>query len=305
MSNKLLLLILALLVIFIIAYYSRREDSDEGYEMYNQSYIPFLESLKVKMFVDSANLDFVRETALSSLFHGFTTNPNLLLKENIKSYLTFAKQYLHIVPDRPVSFQVITDDLNEMYLQGKKLASLGPNVFVKIPVTNTKGISTAPVIKRLNDEGIKVNVTGVLHCNDLDGLKGSFSPKVENFISIWVGRMSDNGKDPIPTVKKCIDHIHSTFPNTHVIWASVRSVNDIFMANEIGCDIITITEDIIRKLPNLGKNYKQMSREFIHEFLHSAKTAQLSLDDNAFAGDGEYVANDSFNLNQYQPTTYI
>ena len=300
MGNKLLILILTIIIICIIYYFFiKKSNIFVEYELYNQSYIPFLESLNTKMFVDSANLDFVRETSLSSLFHGFTTNPNLLLKENIKSYFTFAKQYLHIVPDRPVSFQIITDNLNEMYNQGKKLASLGKNVFVKIPIITTRGQSCASVIKKLNDDGIKVNVTGVLHFDDLPELKNALSPNIDNFISIWVGRMSDNGKDPIPNVKKCIKYIRSNFPKVHIIWASVRSVNDIFIANDLGCDIITISEDIIRKLPNLGKHYKQMSREFVHEFLHSAKTIGLTLDDDSFINNKEYLSNDIFNLNNY------
>jgi len=301
MVNKLLILILAL-IIFLIMYFSSIKKSNlfEMYKLYNQSYIPFLESLNIKMFVDSANLNFVRETSLSSLFHGFTTNPNLLLKENIKSYFTFAKQYLHIVPDRPVSLQIITDDLNEMYNQGKKLASLGKNVFVKVPTITTKGESCASVIKKLNDDGIKVNVTGVLDCDYLPVLKNALSPNIDNFISIWVGRMSDNGKDPIPSVKKCIKYIRNHFPKVHIIWASVRSVNDIFIANDIGCDIITIGEDIIRKLPNLGKHHKQMSIEFINEFLHSAKTLGINLDDNSFSNNTEYLSNDIFNYSQEQ-----
>ena len=274
-----IIVIIIIAIIVIIFFNNKNLLYNDNVSFNNVSYIPSLKSLNVKIFVDSANLDFVSEVATDDLFHGFTTNPNLLHKEKIKNYTFYAKKFLNIITDRPVSFQVISDDMNEMYKQGRKLASLGKNVFVKVPIINSKGESCTPVIKKLVDNGIKVNITGVLTIQQIKSLHNVLSPNVQNFISIWAGRISETGIDHIPAVSQMINYIHSNMPETKVIWASVRSANDIFVANKIGCDIITVTPDIIKKLPHLGKSLNHMSSHIISEFLFSSRESRLSLDD--------------------------
>jgi len=278
--SSLIIIIVIIIVIVIILVYTNKNLKYNNQVSYNNvSYVPSLKSLKIKIFVDSANLDFISEVATDDLFHGFTTNPNLLHKEKIKNYTFYAKKYLNIITDRPVSFQVVSDDMNEMYKQAKKLSSLGKNVFVKVPILTSKGESCTPVIKKMMSNGIKVNVTGITTLEQVKSLKNILSPKVQNFISIWAGRISETGIDHVPVVSQMITYIHSNIPGTKVIWASVRSANDIIIANNIGCDIITITPDIIKKLPHLGKSLHHMSLHIIGEFLFSAKESQLSLDD--------------------------
>ena len=268
------------IIVGVIVFYANKNFTHSDQVSYNNaSYVPSLKSLNVKIFVDSANLDFVSEVATNELFHGFTTNPNLLHKEKIKNYTFYAKKFLNIITDRPVSFQVITDDMNEMHKQAKKLSSLGKNVFVKVPILTSKGESCTPAIKKMMNDGIKVNVTGITTLEQIKSLTNVLSPNVQNFISIWAGRIGETGIDHVPVVSQMIAYIHSNMPGTKVIWASVRSANDIIVANDIGCDIITITPDIIKKLPHLGKSLHHMSTKIIGEFLFSARESQLSLDD--------------------------
>jgi len=279
MKNNIILLFLVIIV--IILFFTNKNFIYSEHKSYNNvSYIPSLKSLKIKIFVDSANIEIISEIANNDLFHGFTTNPNLLYKEKIKNYTLYIKQFLNIINDRPVSFQVITDDLDEMYKQAKKISSFGKNVFVKIPIINSNGESCTPIIKKLVNDGIKVNVTGIVTIEQIKSLNGILSSNVESFISIWAGRINETGINHIPIVEQMVKYIHSNMRGTKIIWASVRSANDIFVANNIGCDIITIHSDIIKNLIHIGKSLNHMSLYINGEFISNAKKAQLSLDDD-------------------------
>jgi transaldolase len=203
---------------------------------------------------------------------GLTTNPTLMRKSGIKNYQKFALDVLKIVKKKPISFEVFSDDFKEMYRQAKIISSWGDNVFVKIPVTNTKGLSSYKLISKLSNEGIKLNVTAVLLQDQVNNIVKSLNIKTRSIISIFAGRIADTGRDPIPLVKKSV-LLTKKYKNIQILWASTRESLNIFQAQKINCDIITVTTDILSKVNIFGYDLKKYSLDTVKMFYNDAAKA--------------------------------
>ena len=206
----------------------------------------------------------------SAYISGLTTNPTLMRKAGIKNYIEFAKSALAIVQEKPISLEVFSDELYEMTTQGMKLSKLGENVYVKIPITNSNGISTSTVVRDLTCSGVKVNVTAVMQPSQIENILESFSNQISGFISIFAGRIADTGRDPLPFVKDSLQ-LMTGYPQLSLIWASPRELLNIFQADELGCHIITATSDILNKLQLLDYDLETYSLDTVKMFLNDAR----------------------------------
>src|ERR1041385_839615 len=200
-----------------------------------------MRELKVKLFADGAELKVIAELNKNPLIKGFTTNPTLMRKAGIADYKAFSLDVLKIAPDKPVSFEVFSDDFAEMEAQAHKIASWGANVFVKIPVSNTKAEFSGPLIKRLADAGIQLNITAIMTPAQVKQVLACLSPEVPSFVSVFAGRIADSGRDPVPIMAECVGLLKSD-PKAELIWASPRELLNIIQADSIGCHIITKAE---------------------------------------------------------------
>jgi transaldolase len=231
-----------------------------------------LAELKIKIFADGADKRGILDLYRNPLIQGFTTNPTLMRQAGISDYEAFARDILAEVPDRSFSLEVFSDDFEEMGRQARKLAALGPNVYVKIPITNTRGESCAPLVRQLTAENIKLNVTALLTldqvCAMVDALEGSPSA----YISVFAGRVADAGVDPVPLMTEALALMRSQ-PRLELIWASPREIFNLVQANRIGCHIITITHDLLKKLPSLGKDLTEFSLDTVKMFHRDALAA--------------------------------
>jgi transaldolase len=234
--------------------------------------IAHLGDLKVKIFADGADKGQMLKLAEKPFIAGLTTNPTLMRKAGISNYEEFAKDILLNITNKPISFEVFTDEISDMKVHGKKIASWGENVFVKIPVTNTRGESTHSVIKYLSDSGVKVNVTAVMTNEQVTNILDSLNPDVPSCISIFAGRIADTGIDPVPILRESLELMK---PNqkAELIWASPRELLNIIQADELGCHIITATSDILAKIPLIGKNLDLYSLETVCMFASDAHAA--------------------------------
>ncbi|RTL73034.1 MAG: transaldolase [Hyphomicrobiales bacterium] len=232
--------------------------------------------LKIKIFADGADLKGILEMAKLPYIKGFTTNPTLMRKAGISNYEAFARELLEEVTDYPVSFEVFADDFPTMIAQGLKIKSWGPNVNVKVPVTNTKGEFTGPVLRALVKEGAILNVTAIMTTQQVEEVASSLDPKVPAIVSVFAGRIADTGVDPIPHMAKCRD-ILAPLKKAELLWASPREVLNVFQANDIGCHIITCTNDMIAKLNLVGKNLTEYSRETVQMFYRDAAASAFSI----------------------------
>ncbi|MCF8033698.1 MAG: transaldolase [Desulfarculaceae bacterium] len=232
--------------------------------------------MKVKLFADGADTGGIKEMAANPMIAGFTTNPTLMRMAGVEDYKSFAKEVLGIVTDRPVSFEVLADDFDEMERQAREIASWGSNVNVKIPVTNTRGDFSGPLIERLTKDGVAVNVTAILTLDQVRGVAQCLTPETEAIISVFAGRIADTGRDPVPDMKEAVE-ILSPLPKAELLWASPRELLNIIQADEVGCHIITATNDILKKLALVGKDLGQYSQETVHMFWEDAKSAGYSL----------------------------
>lgn len=230
------------------------------------------ESLRVKVFGDGADLDGILKLYANPLIKGFTTNPTLMRKAGIDDYEGFARKLLVAVPDRPISLEVFADDFSEMLRQAGVIASWGPNVNVKIPVTNTKGQFTGPVIRELSANGVTVNVTAVMTLDQVRSICESLAPAAPAIISIFAGRIADTGRDPLPLMVDALK-IMASRPKAELIWASPRELLNVFQAHDIGCHIITVTNDILAKLSLVGKDLDKYSLETVEMFRRDALAA--------------------------------
>jgi len=231
---------------------------------------------EIKIFADGADLGGIREMAGNSLIEGFTTNPTLMRKAGVSDYKGFALEVLKIVTDRPVSFEVFADEFGEMEAQALEIASWGSNVNVKIPVTNTRGESAAPLVGRLSGQGIMVNVTAMFTLDQVQGMVDVLNPETPAILSVFAGRVADSGRDPIPHMKSAVE-IASQKPLAEVMWASPRELLNIAQADDAGCHIITLTNDVIRKLGNIGKDLGEFSRETVQMFYDDASAAGYTI----------------------------
>jgi transaldolase len=231
-----------------------------------------LERLRVKLFADGADIDGILRASANPLIRGFTTNPTLMRKAGISDYEAFAHQILAAVPDRPVSLEVFADDFPEMIRQAQTIASWGSNVNVKIPITNTRGEFCGPVIRELSASGVTVNVTAVLTVDQVRRVAECLAPSTPAIVSIFAGRVADTGVDPVRIMRSARDAI-SERPRAELLWASPRELLNIFQADQVGCHIITATDDILSKLSLVGKDLDQYSLETVQMFRRDALSA--------------------------------
>lgn len=232
--------------------------------------------MKVEIFADGANLTGIEVLALDPLIKGFTTNPTLMKQAGVADYEAFSRRVIEIVGDRPLSLEVFTDDIDEMETQALKIASWGDCVFVKIPITNTKGESTASLVTNLVGAGVKVNVTALFTVAQVETVADALSPDVPAFVSVFAGRIADAGQDPVPIMSKALDVLRP-LPEARLIWASPREVLNIVQADQIGCDVITVTHDLLKKLPSLGKDLEQFSLETVKMFFDDGVAAGYTI----------------------------
>lgn len=235
--------------------------------------------LSVKIYADGADKKTMLELQSDSLVKGFTTNPSLLYKAGIKDYEAFAHDVLSNIHDKPLSFEVLSDDFIEMYEQAHQIASWGKNVYVKIPIVNTVGESTAPLIECLAREGIKQNVTAVMTLKQAQAATNALRKGPSAVISVFAGRIADTGRDPMPMMRETFE-IMRPFPQIELLWASSREIFNIFQAEEVGCHIITVAHDLIKKLDSIGKDLEQFSLETVKIFFEDAKKAGLVLEES-------------------------
>ncbi|MDP3938489.1 MAG: transaldolase [Deltaproteobacteria bacterium] len=239
-----------------------------------------LAALSVKIFADGADLAGIRAMAATPWVRGFTTNPTLMRKAGVRDYREFALQVLEAVPDRPVSFEVFADDLDEMERQAREIARWGVNVNVKIPVTNTRRESSAPVLRRLTQSGVKVNVTAVFTLEQVKDVIEALAEETPAIISVFAGRIADTGVDPVPLMREALKVMQAR-PRAELLWASPREALNVVQAHEAGCHIITATSDILAKLSLLGKDHERYSLETVEMFHRDARAAGYTIPDAA------------------------
>ena len=235
-----------------------------------------IDQLKVQLFADGADIQGMLEMYRLPYIKGFTTNPTLMRKGGIADYEAFARQVLEHITDRPISFEVFSDEFSVMARQARKIAAWGANVFVKIPVTNTRSESSEELIRSLVSEGIRLNVTALMTPNQVRVVSRALGSGVRSYISVFAGRIADSGREPGPLMKEALD-IMAPFGNQQLIWASPRELLDIIHADDIGCHVITVTHDILRKLPLIGKDLTAFSLDTVKMFHSDAKAAGYDL----------------------------
>jgi transaldolase len=237
---------------------------------------PSVDQLQVKIFADGADLKGMKEAASQPLVKGFTTNPTLMRQAGVSDYKQFALEVLKLIPDRPVSFEVFADDFPTMEAQAHEIASWGDNVYVKVPVTNTKGEFAGPLMTRLSAAGIKLNVTAIMTNEQVKGVAASLAKDTPAIVSVFAGRIADTGRDPVPLMSEAVSLLKDR-PKAELLWASPRELLNIFQADEIGCHIITVTGDVIRKLALVGKDLDRYSLETVAMFYKDAVTAAFTI----------------------------
>jgi|TARA_B100002003_G_scaffold60588_1_gene56008 transaldolase len=232
--------------------------------------------LKVKLFADGADLVSMLDLYKDPSIKGFTTNPTLMRKVGITDYERFARQVLEAIPDRPVSFEVFEDDLAGMLAQAKVIASWGSNVNVKIPVTNTKGEFTGPIINELSMAGVKLNITAIFTPEQVKAIAENLSQYTFAIVSVFAGRIADSGLDPMPIMRECVEILKDS-PKAELLWASPRELLNIIQADEVGCHIITATPSVLGKLKLLEKDLTEFSLETVQMFYDDAQAAGYTI----------------------------
>lgn len=235
-----------------------------------------VDQLKVQIFADGAEKAAMLEMYRKPFVKGFTTNPTLMRKVGITDYEAFAKDIISVIPDRSISFEVFADDVAEMERQARRIAPWGKHVAVKIPITNTKGESTVPLVRKLSQDGIALNVTALFTLKQVQDVVDAVKGGAPCFISVFAGRVADTGVDPVPLMAEALK-IMKAAPNTALIWASPRELLNIFQADDIGCHVITVTNDIIKKLSLVGKDMDEYSLETVKMFYDDGKAAGYML----------------------------
>jgi transaldolase len=235
-----------------------------------------LNNLKIKIFADGADEKEIIKLNEKDYIKGFTTNPSLMKKANIKNYETFAKNLLGKIKKKPISFEVFSDDLNLMEKQAEKIATWGKNVNVKIPITNTKCVSTCEIIRRLSTKGIICNITAIFTPDQLKRVVDVLHKDTPAILSVFAGRIADSGEDPQKIIIDSVNFAKDK-PHSEVLWASTREVLNIFQAEKVGCKIITVPNNILSKLKFIGKNLKAFSLETVKDFYNDAQAAGYDL----------------------------
>jgi transaldolase len=232
--------------------------------------------LRVKIYADGADRSAMLEMYANPHIAGFTTNPTLMRKSGVIDYRAFAREILELIPDRPISFEVFADDFAGMERQAAEIASWGENVLVKVPITNTRGESSARLLRRLARDGIRVNVTALLTLEQVRKASECLADGPLAKISVFAGRIADTGHDPVPLMAAAVELLRP-YPNLQLIWASPRELLNVFQAEAIGCHIITATPDILRKLDLIGKDLQEYSLDTVKMFYEDARKAGYRL----------------------------
>jgi transaldolase len=238
--------------------------------------VPRVADLRVKIFADGADKAGMVEMGALPFISGFTTNPTLMRKAGIADYRAFAREVLDAISDRPISFEVFSDEFEEMERQAREIASWGDNVYVKVPVTNTRAEPASVVIRRLSAEGIKLNVTALMTLAQVRDVSESLGDGAPSCVSVFAGRIADTGRDPVPLMAAAVELL-KPYPRQELIWASPRELLNVFQADAIGCHIITVTNDILKKLAGAGKPLDQFSLETVRMFRDDAVKAGYTL----------------------------
>ena len=232
--------------------------------------------LQVQIFADGADIEGIRNLRSNPLIKGFTTNPTLMKQAGIKDYLNFSKEVIEVIDGLPISLEVFSDDFVEMKTQALKLSALGSNVNVKIPITNTKSEPSSKLVSELAKEGVSLNVTALFTLKQVNDTVAALQGSRKSYISVFAGRIADAGVDPMPIMEGALQLMRSE-KQLELIWASPREVLNIVQADQIGCHVITVTHDLLKKLPGLGKDLTQFSLETVAMFANDAKNAGYTL----------------------------
>jgi len=235
-----------------------------------------VEDLKVKIFADGADKAGMLEMYAKPFVKGLTTNPTLMKKAGITDYRAFCKDILTSIKDKPLSFEVFSDDFAEMERQAMEIASWGENVYVKIPVTNTKQETCYALVKKLAEQKVKLNVTALMTLEQVRDVVASLNPNIPSYVSVFAGRVADTGVDPVPVMAKAVEML-KVAPAAELIWASPRELLNIFQADEIGCQVITVTNDILKKLSLVGYDLDEYSLDTVKMFYADAVAAGFRL----------------------------
>ena len=235
-----------------------------------------IEDLKIKIFSDGADKKDMLDMNSKTFIKGFTTNPSLMKKTGIKDYAAFAKDILSTIKKKPISFEVFSDDFDEMERQSIEIASWADNVYVKIPITNTKKQNSADLIKRLTEKKVKLNITAIMTLDQIKTVVKVLNEKVPSILSVFAGRIADTGRDPIPIMKDCLNEMKIN-SNSELLWASPRELLNIIQADQIGCHIITVTKDIVNKLKLINNDLNEHSLDTVKKFYNDAAEANFKI----------------------------
>jgi transaldolase len=235
-----------------------------------------INDISTRIFADGADLDGILALADDPHISGFTTNPTLMWKAGLTDYADFAQRLLERITKHPISFEVFADDTEEMRRQARLIASWGENVYVKIPITTTSGESMAPLVRELSEGGVQVNVTAMFTTAQVELITAAVKDGAPSYLSVFAGRIADAGVDPVPIMARSVEIMRDA-PQAELIWASPREILNVVQADQVGCHIITVTHDLLKKLDSLGKNLDQFSLETVQMFRRDAIAAGFSL----------------------------
>jgi len=231
---------------------------------------------RIKIFADGADKAGMLDMARNSWISGFTTNPTLMRRAGVTDFETFAREILEVITDRPISFEVIADEFVEMERQARKVSQWAQNVYVKIPITNTRRESSVALVRRLTHDGIKINVTAMLTLDQVRAVSGALEGGTSAIVSVLAGRIADTGRDPVPLMTAAVEALRKC-SNAELLWASPRELLNLFQADAIGCHIITATNDVLKKLEMVGKDLDELSLDTVKMFYEDAEKAGYRL----------------------------
>ncbi len=232
----------------------------------------------IELFLDGADLEAMQQAYQARTVSGFTTNPTLMRKAGVTDYEAFARAAISAIPDIPISFEVFSDDFEAMEREARIIASWGGNIYIKIPITNTAGESSIPLIAKLSADSMSLNATAILTLDQVEAVAKAVDPKARTIVSVFAGRIADTGVDPVPVMSKAVE-ILRPLPNAKLLWASPREVLNLIQAEQCGCHIITATKDILAKMHLIGKDLAEYSLETVKMFYNDAQAAGLQLVD--------------------------
>ena len=235
-----------------------------------------IEDLKIKIFSDGADKKDMLDMNSKTFIKGLTTNPSLMKKAGIKDYEAFAKDILSTIKKKPISFEVFSDDFNSMERQAMKIAGWADNVYVKIPITNTKKESSKELIKRLAEKKVKLNITAIMTLDQVKTVVSVLNDNVPSIISVFAGRIADTGRNPIPLMEECLKEMKSN-SQSELLWASTRELLNVMQADQIGCHIITVPPKLIEKIEKFGKPFQKLTKETVVGFLKDSKKSRFSI----------------------------